>query len=263
MNEPVPVGEIRFTVYEPYRSVLPPRDLSPDKVEMAVSYFWDENDRRQYSDWVHRGCPSYWGPVDDGFFVCNEVRILRRGNEESRRQVPHAEFWRLVADKRPVVISSTTGRLIDGLRRINAHRAAGRRSPGIHARRRSYRSEVAEFIDVIRRNAGNPALPLAERVRLAERLRPAYLPEAAEEEDARNSGWPAGGFIDLSGALARGRPRTPAHVDRLLAAAAGVTRAVYAHWLAALREGDQAVQIEQANESLHSFWRKVSTAHVG
>lgn len=174
-----------------------------------------------------------------------------------RWPVQHGDFWSLVADTRPVVISSTTGRLIDGLARLNAHRAAGRRSPGVPVVRCAYRHEGAEFAAVIYHNAANPALPKVERVRLAELLRPAFRWAAA-----RNSGRPAGEFTDLSGTLpaARRKKGAPVRVADRLAAVAGMSRPTYARWLAALREGGEAVRDLAAAEPAAEFWRDVGTA---
>lgn len=152
------------------------------------------------------------------------------------RRVPHAEFWRLVADMRPVVISATSGRLIDGLRRVEAHLAAGRRSPGVPVVRRAYESDHAEREAVVRLNASNPALSPLARVRLAEWMRPAYRAVAA-----RNSGRPGGELIDLSGALPtkgrRGRrlkrkKGAAVRVDDRLADLAGMSRPTFVKYLA-------------------------------
>ena len=159
--------------------------------------------------------------------------------------VPHRRYWELVADTRPIVISARTGRLIDGLRRLDAHLAAGRRSPGVHVVRRAYPDDAAEREAVIALNASNRAIGPLARVALAELLRPAYRRQAA-----KNSGRPGGEFTDLAGKLptvgrrgARPKKRREGRAVRTnerLAAVAGMSRPTYEKYLRLLQVPEEA-----------------------
>ena len=190
--------------------------------------------------------------------------VVRAAERSYWRRLPNVEFWLLVADARPVVISSTSGRLIDGRRRLVAHAAAGRRSPGVWVVRREYADDAAELEDVVRLNAANPALPPAERVRLAERLRPAYRAEAA-----RNSGRPGGEFVDLSGRLPthgrrsgrrlkRRKAGAPVRVADRLADAAGLSRKTYEKYCRLLAEPPAPPSTGAASLPAAKYWRRVA-----
>lgn len=184
--------------------------------------------RSRWEAWgrVMRRCPFPW-------VVYREAR---------NRIVPHARFWWLVADTRPVVISARTGRLIDGLRRLRAHVVAGDRSPGVPVVWLDYADDAAEREAVVRLNAANPALPSLGRVRLAEYLRPAYRRQAAA-----NSGRRGGEFTDLSGTLRqvgrlgaklKRKDGGAVRVNERLADVAGLSRKTYELYRRRLREGD-------------------------
>lgn len=161
------------------------------------------------------------------------------------RQIRDGALWSLVADRRPILLSTrTAGRpiLLDGHRRLLAHAAVGRRSPGVNVLQTSYADLAEEREAIVTANAASPALAAVDRVRIAECLRPAYRRKAA-----RNSGRPAGEFRDLSGTLPRvGRrgarlKRRPAaravRVNERLAAAAAMSVNTYERHLRRLRGG--------------------------
>lgn len=188
--------------------------------------------------------------------------VVRAAERSYWRRLPHAEFWLLVADARPVVISATSGRLIDGARRLAAHAAAGRRSPGVWVVRREYADDAAELEDVVRLNAANPALSPVDRVRLAECLRPAYRAEAA-----RNSGRPGGEFTDLSSRLpTRGRRSgrrlkrrkagAPVRVAERLADAAGMSRLTYEKY-GRLLNAEPPTPPTPPGANAARYWRRV------
>ena len=149
---------------------------------------------------------------------------------------PYFAFWSLIADMRPIVVAVESGCLIDGARRLSFHAALGARSPGVPVERRAYGGEQAEREAIVALNAGNPAMPPIERVRLAEAMRPYYRREAARncgraryEVPEWSSGLPAVGR--------RGAPREPPRPRRVndrLAALAAMRRPTYERHLARL-----------------------------
>ena len=159
---------------------------------------------------------------------------------------PYAAFWRLVADERPVVISRTSGRLIDGLRRVEAHRAAGGRSPGVPVEWREYDDEQYELIDVCALNAKNPDLPPAVRAAIA-----AAPSEHYRRQAARNSGRSRYHEPEWSGPpppTAGGRrgpprpPKPPVRVVDRLAALAGMSRPTFEKYRPRDAEGAAGAQ---------------------
>ena len=158
------------------------------------------------------------------------------------RRISDGALWALVADRRPILLSTrVAGRpiLLDGERRLLAHLAVGRRSPGANVLQLSYSGPAEEREVIVAANAANPALPAAERVRIAEHLRSEYRRAAA-----RNSGRPGGEYRDLSGTLPRvgrrgarlrRRRDAPVRVNDRLAHLAGMSRNTYERHLRRLR----------------------------
>lgn len=164
-------------------------------------------------------------------------RVLGGGRLECARErvkLPKGhEYWTLVADRRPVVIAAESGRLIDGLQRILAHRLAGDRSPGIPVEYREYDNDsAAELEDVCRLNASHPDMPPLAAVQIASAMIPHYRREAA-----RNSGqsryrepeWSS----DMPAYGRHGRRRKaplPRRVSDRLAALCDMRRPTFEHW---------------------------------
>ena len=145
-------------------------------------------------------------------------------------RVPHHEFWSLVADERPVIISATSGRLIDGLRRVEAHRAAGDRSPGVPVEWRVYEDDDEEFSAAVEANGANPHLDRLDRARIVD---PA-LRDKFRREAARNSGHAryeeprhSSAVPDVGPTGRPRRPPKPVRVNDRLAAAAGMSRPTF------------------------------------
>ena len=193
--------------------------------EDAVYHYGADVCRRWMTAYAQadEGCP--YGPAASERDLCARSMLPPCG--------PHFEFWRLVADTRPIVVAAPSGRLIDGARRLSFHAALGRRSPGVLVERRAYDGEQAEREAVVRLNAANPALSMEARVRLAECLRPDFRREAA-----RNCGraryhvpeWSSG----LPAVGRRGAPRKPPRPRRVndrLADVVGVRRPTYEAYL--------------------------------
>ena len=221
---------------------------APEKNDSALAFT-----ARTYKHFESKGSLAEYGPTEPGkagviawgkrrydrwIRIMNEVDVAcpydwRHGPCALAACWPvgrHNAFWRLLSSELPVVISATTGRLIDGLRRLEAHRAAGDRSPGVRVEYREYPIEDAERRDVITLNAKTPGLPKPAKAALADQLRAEWREEAASnsgrsryEEPKHSTQLPAHG---RRGAPLRQR-RPPVRVNDRLAAAAGMSTSTF------------------------------------
>lgn len=221
---------------------LPKRGESvPDFTERLYKSLYPNKDRlKKYGP----SQPGQQGKIDWGERMYNRYRVCLYDADLDCRfdwrhgpcglastwpRTAHDEFWRLLSSELPIVISARSGRLIDGLRRLEAHRAAGDRSPGVRVEYRQYETDEAERADVIDLNADVPGLSAPARAAIAEHRRDAWREEAAYNsghsryEEPRHS-------RPLRAHGRRGaplKPRHPVRVNDRLADLAGMSTSTF------------------------------------